>query len=71
MPEPWPKKKPTDWLKNIRERGVALEEGQTLRDLYDERTALYEQYADLIIDEGNMEFEEVLNSVLVAIRTDI
>ena len=31
-------------------RGVTLRPGQTLRDLYDERTPLYEKYADLIID---------------------
>ena len=38
-------------LRNIKQRGVVLREGQTLRDLYDERTALYEKYADTIIEE--------------------
>ena len=32
-------------------RGVVMPEGYTLRDLYDERIALYETYADIIIDE--------------------
>ncbi len=36
-------------------RGVVLPEGYTLRDLYDERTALYEQYADLVVDERDTE----------------
>lgn len=32
-------------------RGVILHEGYTLKDLYRERTALYEAYADHIVDE--------------------
>ena len=32
-------------------RGVVLREGMTLLDLYRERTALYEKYADIVIDE--------------------
>lgn len=32
-------------------RGVILREGYTLQDLYRERTALYEQYADYTVDE--------------------
>ena len=38
-------------LGNLVDRGVALKDGMTLRDLYNERTVLYEQYADVIIDE--------------------
>ncbi|MBQ2756895.1 MAG: shikimate kinase [Clostridia bacterium] len=33
-------------------RGVVLREGMTLYDLYLERTALYEKYADVTVDEG-------------------
>lgn len=40
-----------DRLGDYRHRGVVLPEGYTLRDLYDERTALYEQYADCTVDE--------------------
>lgn len=39
-------------LGNFTHRGVVMPEGYTLRDLYDERCALYEQYADIVIDEG-------------------
>lgn len=35
---------------DLNERGVAVREGQTLRDLYDERVPLYEKYADITID---------------------
>ena len=36
-------------LSDIKGRGVVLKEGQTLYDLYMERTPLYEKYADLCI----------------------
>ena len=32
-------------LGNLQCRGVLLKEGQTLKDLYEERTPLYEKYA--------------------------
>ena len=38
-------------LGNFTHRGVVMPEGYTLRDLYDERCALYEKYADIIVDE--------------------
>ena len=39
---------------DVVDRGVALKEGMTLRDLYDERPAYYERYADITIDEEGM-----------------
>lgn len=36
-------------LGDLHERGVAIAPGKTLRDLFDERTPLYEKYADLAI----------------------
>jgi shikimate kinase len=39
-------------LGNFTHRGVVMPEGYTLRDLYEERCALYERYADVIIDEA-------------------
>lgn len=37
-------------LGDLKARGVALKDGQTLRSLYEERTPLYEKYADITID---------------------
>ncbi len=37
-------------LGDLAARGVSMAEGQTLRDLYDERCPLYEKYADRIVD---------------------
>lgn len=39
-------------LSNLKGRGVVLKDGQTLRDLYDERIVLYEKYADYTVDES-------------------
>ena len=50
-------------LGNIKQRGVALREGQTLRDLYDERVVLYEKYADSVIEEQG-EVEDVVVGIL-------
>ncbi|MCI5596318.1 MAG: shikimate kinase [Lachnospiraceae bacterium] len=47
-------------LGDLKGRGVALKEGQTLWDLYEERSVLYEKYADLIIDEDEKGIEETL-----------
>ena len=40
-------------LGDLTDRGVAVREGMTLRDLYQERVPLYESYADLTICEGD------------------
>ncbi len=51
-------------LGNLHNRGVVLREGQTLQDLYEERAALYEKYADFIVDETDKDLEETLTAVL-------
>ena len=51
-------------LGNLRGRGVVLRDGQTLKDLYDERTPLYEKYADIVVDEKNLDVEETLQKIL-------
>lgn len=51
-------------LGNLIRRGVVLKDGQTLEELFLERTPLYELYADLIIDEENMNLEDTLQIIL-------
>ena len=51
-------------LGNLEKRGVALKKGQSLKDLYDERTKLYEQYADVIVDEKGLGTAETIDEVL-------
>lgn len=55
-------------LGNLKDRGVALKEGQTLKDLCDERCPLYEKYADIIVDEETLGLDETLDKVLYKIR---
>lgn len=51
-------------LGSLKGRGVVLREGQTLKHLYEERIPLYEKYADLIIDEENLDIEQTLQTII-------
>ena len=55
-------------LRDIRGRGVVLREGQTLKALYEERTALYERYADATVEEDGLDVEETLEKTLQALE---
>ena len=55
-------------LKNAKKRGVVLKEGQTLKDLYDERIKLFEKYADITVCEDGFSLEETIDYVLEAIE---
>ena len=55
-------------LGNLKGRGVLLREGQTLTDLYDERTPLYEKYADIVIDEEGKDLEASLELLLETLK---
>ena len=55
-------------LGDLKGRGVVLKDGQTLRDIYEERSVLYEKYADLIIVEDGRDIEETLILVMEALR---
>ena len=43
---------------NLVGRGVTMSRGQTLKDLYDERKGLYEQYCDVALDVDRQSIEE-------------
>ena len=45
-------------------RGVAIPDGFTLRDLYEERTALYRKYAEFTLEEENLSAEECLEKLI-------
>ena len=44
-------------------RGVVINEGMTLADLYEERHALYERYADLVIDTSGLSTREAVEAL--------
>lgn len=54
-------------LGDFSKRGVVLRPDQTLRDLYEERTALYKKYADITVDCSGDDYvkyrERLVNAV--------
>ena len=55
-------------LSNLATRGVTLREGQTLKDLYDERIPLYEANADIVYDAFGADIETTVEQVADMIR---
>lgn len=54
-------------LSNLVGRGVAMSEGQTLLDLYNERIPLYEKYGDVTIELDGLTIEETVGRIMEAI----
>lgn len=55
-------------LGDLAERGVVLREGQTLKSLYDERTPLYEKYANLTVECENKNIREIVMELAKRLR---
>ena len=51
-------------LGNLKHRGVVLRDGQTLRDLYNERVPLYEKYADITVNEHKSTIEKTVDKII-------
>ncbi len=51
-------------LNDILGRGVILREGQTLKDLYEERVPLYEKYAHVTVDEAGLGIEQTVLGII-------
>lgn len=47
-------------LGNLEGRGVVLKDGQDLKALYNERTPLYEKYADIIVEENGQTIRDTV-----------
>ena len=50
-------------LGNLKDRGVVLKDGMTLRDLYAERVPYYERYADVTVEETGKTFGEIVDEL--------
>lgn len=50
-------------VKDLVGRGVAMKPGQTLREIYEERKNLYEQFAEYTIDVDNLSTEEAAKAI--------
>lgn len=55
-------------LADIRGRGVVLREGQNLTDLFEERTPLYEYYADVQISEDDLNVEQTVDKLIESLQ---
>lgn len=53
----------TKRLVDLKDRGVVLTEGMTLRDLYEERVPYYEKYADMTLDETGKDYGGVVDEL--------
>ena len=51
-------------LGNLKGRGVVLRDGQTLKDIYEERSMLYKKYADIIVNEEDLDIEKTLQKII-------
>ena len=56
-----------DWSK----RGLVMREDQTIRDLYDERCALYEKYADITINCDGVAYPTYRYNLIQAIKKNM
>ena len=50
-------------LGDLRERGITLKEGQSLKDLYLERVPLYEKYADITVNEMKKSLTKTIDEI--------
>lgn len=55
-------------LADIKGRGVVLKEGQTLETLFEERSKLYEQYADIEVSEEGLDVEQTVDKLVEALE---
>lgn len=51
-------------LGDLTRRGVVLKPGQTLPDLFHERTPLYEKYADITVNTGRKSVQHAAQSII-------
>ncbi len=58
-------------LTNIKTRGVAMEKGTTVADLYKERLPYYEKYADIVINAHGLDIEETVDKTITAIKNHL
>ena len=55
-------------LADIKGRGVVLKKGQTLETLFEERSKLYEQYADIEVSEEGLDVEQTVEKLVEALE---
>ncbi len=57
-------------LNNIKTRGIVMEKGRNIKELYLERTPLYEKYADITVDCSGITTEECVEKIIEKLKAD-
>jgi shikimate kinase len=57
-------------LGDLNQRGVVLEPGQTLAQLYAKRTPLYEQWADVTVNLSGLNHDDSVEAILKELETE-
>ncbi len=57
-----------DRLGDLHARGVTIQPGWTLRDLYNERVPLYEKWADIVVDCEALRLREVVATIMAQVN---
>lgn len=55
-------------IRSPKKRGVVLRDGQSLKDLYNERVPYFEKYADITVCEDGCRIEETIENVINAVE---
>jgi shikimate kinase len=55
-------------LGDLHKRGVVIKKGSSLRELYEERTPLYEKYADIIVDCSGIDLRNVMELIAAQVE---
>lgn len=55
-------------ISNLSTRGVLIKNGNTLKDMYDERLPLYQKWADVTIDCNSNTIEETARQIVLAVK---
>lgn len=50
-------------INNIHTRGIAMKEGSSLREIFNERAELYEKYADITVECTHLTAEECVDEI--------
>ena len=55
-------------ITNIKTRGIVMSKGSTISDVYSERAALYDKYADITVDCSGLDTEKCVKAVMDALK---
>ena len=56
-------------IHNIQTRGIAMEKGTTIKDLFEERRPLYEKYADITVDCDKFTAEQCVSEIVSKVES--